>query len=260
MDTLTHALSGALVARATEAKAPRPDQLPRRLRMWIGFWAAAFPDSDFIVNFINPLSYLALHRGITHSVIVPPIWALGLAFVLMLVARRRYSVTAFVGVCTLGIGIHIAGDVINAFGTMIFAPLSMWRAQIATTFVIDPFFTLIIVAGLIASMRWKVTRAPAVIGLVILAAYVGFQAVLHRQAVALADAFVAAHRLESARAHAIPQPLSPFNWMVVVEQPQGYRVAYVSRLRKEITPQPPADASWLRKLTASYRPVKEPHW
>jgi inner membrane protein len=67
-----------LVAHATEPKAPGPDQLPRRLRMWIGFWAAAFPDSDFIVNFINPLSYLALHRGITHSVIVLPIWALAL--------------------------------------------------------------------------------------------------------------------------------------------------------------------------------------
>ena len=164
MDTLTHALSGALLARATEPKAPRTDQLPRRLRMWIGFWAAAFPDSDFIISFINPLAYLALHRGVTHSVILLPILALGLAFVLMLIVRRRYSVTAFVGVCALGIGIHIAGDVINAFGTMIFAPFSMWRAQIATTFVIDPFFTAIIVAGLVASMRWKVTRAPAVIG------------------------------------------------------------------------------------------------
>jgi inner membrane protein len=260
MDTLTHALSGALLARATEAKRPRDDQLPRRLRMWIGFWAAAFPDSDFVVNFINPLSYLALHRGITHSVILLPIWALGLAFDLMLIVLRRYSATAFVGVCALGIGIHIARDVINAFGTMIFAPFSMSRAQFATPFVIDPFFTLIIVAGLIASMRWKVTRTPAVIGLFVLAAYVGFQAVLHQRAVAVGDAYVATHRLGSARARAIPQPLSPFNWMVVVEEPQGYHLAYVSLLRKEITPQPPPDASWFRKLTASYRPVKEAQW
>src|SRR5918996_1029650 len=62
MDTLTHALSGALLARATEPKAPRTDQLPRRLRMWVGFWAAAFPDSDFIVRFTDPLTYLARHR------------------------------------------------------------------------------------------------------------------------------------------------------------------------------------------------------
>ena len=260
MDTLTHALSGALLARATEPKAPRTDQLPRRLRMWIGFWAAAFPDSDFIMSFVNPLTYLALHRGITHSVILLPIWALGLAFLFMVIVRRRYSVTAFVGVCALGIGIHIAGDVINAFGTMIFAPFSMWRAQIATTFIIDPFFTAIIVAGLIASMRWKVTRAPAVIGLAVLTAYVGFQAILHRRAVAVGNAYIAAHRLESAQAHAIPQPLSPFNWMVVLEQPHGYHLAYVSLLRKETTPQSPADASWFRSLSASYLPVKDAQW
>ena len=260
MDTLTHALSGALLARATEPKAPRTDQLPRRLRMWIGFWAAAFPDSDFIVSFINPLSYLALHRGITHSVILLPIWALGLAFVFMLIVRRRYSVTAFAGVCALGIGIHIAGDVINAFGTMIFAPFSMWRAQIATTFVIDPFFTAIIVAGLIASMRCKVTRAPAVIGLAVLTAYVGFQEILHRRAVAVGNAYIAAHRLESAQAYAIPQPLSPFNWMVVVEQPQGYYLAYINLRRAEISQEPTKNASWLARLNASYRPVKDAQW
>jgi inner membrane protein len=114
----------------------------------------------------------------------------------------------------------------------------MWRAQIATTFVIDPFFTAIIVAGLIASICWKVRRAPAVIGLAVLAAYVGFQAVLQRRAVAAGEVYIAAHGLESAQAPAIPQPLSRFNWMVVVEQPQGYHLAYVSLLRKEIAPQP----------------------
>ena len=98
------------------------------------------------------------------------------------------------------------------------------------------------------------------IGLVVLAVYVGFQAVLQRRAVAAGDAYIAAHGLESAQAHAIPQPLSPFNWMIVIEQPQGYHLSYVSLLRKEITPLPPADASWFRKLSASYRQVKEAEW
>ncbi|HJX11878.1 MAG TPA: metal-dependent hydrolase, partial [Candidatus Binatia bacterium] len=51
MDTITHALSGALLARATEPEEPRPDRLPRRARMWVGFLAAAFPDSDFALLF-----------------------------------------------------------------------------------------------------------------------------------------------------------------------------------------------------------------
>ena len=260
MDTLTHALSGALLARATETKTPRRDQLPRRLRMWVGFWAAAFPDSDFMLRFIDPLTYLALHRGITHSIILLPVWAVGLAFFFMLIARRRYSLQAFAGVCALGIAVHIVGDVITAFGTMVFAPFSIWRAQVQTTFIIDPYFTSILVAGLIASMRWKTTGAPALVGLGILAGYVAFQGILHGRAVAVGNAYVAAHRLASAQAYALPQPLSPFNWMVVVEQPRVYHLAYINLLRNEIRPRPPADASWFRSLNASYRPVKDAQW
>ncbi len=264
MDTLTHALSGALLARATEPNShssePRAEQLPRRLRMWVGFWAAAFPDSDIIVNFIDPLTYLNTHRGITHSLIMLPLWAGGLAFLFMLIARRRYSWRAFVGTCALGIGAHIAGDVITAFGTMIFAPFSTWRAQIPTTFIIDPYFTAIIAAGLVASTYWKQTRLAAIAGLALLAIYVGFQALLHQRAVAVGEAFIAANRLESARADAIPQPFSPFNWMVVVEQPKGYRLAYISLLRDETPPQPPQDAYWLRQVNASYQPVKDAVW
>lgn len=260
MDTLTHALSGALLARATEPRAPRRDQLPRRLRMWVGFWAAAFPDSDFMLRFIDPLTYLALHRGITHSIVLLPVWAVGLALFFMLIARRRYSLQAFASVCALGIAVHIIGDVITAFGTMIFAPFSIWRAQVPTTFIIDPYFTSILVAGLIASMRWKTPRAPALVGLGILASYVAFQGILHGRAVAVGNGYVAALRLESAQVYALPQPLSPFNWMVVVEQPRIYHLAYLHLLRNEIKPKPPADASWFRSLDASYRPVKDAQW
>ncbi len=79
MDTLTHALSGALLARATAPAAPRPDQLTTNGRMAIGFVAAAFPDSDFIARWIDPLTYLTTHRGITHSILLLPLWALALA-------------------------------------------------------------------------------------------------------------------------------------------------------------------------------------
>lgn len=228
--------------------------------MWVGFWAAAFPDSDFVIGFIDPLSAITWHRGITHSVIMLPFWALLLSVIFMLIVRRRYSWRAFMGVSMLAIGIHITGDVMTAFGTMIFAPISMMRVQIPTTFIIDPYFTAIIIAGLIASMIWKIPRLPAAIGLALLAGYVGIQWTLQRQAVAVANEFIAARHLESAKAHALPQPLSPFNWMVVVEQAAGYHRAYVNLLRSEVLPRPPADASWFQRLKASYRPLADPDW
>ncbi len=260
MDTLTHALSGALLARATEPKHPRPDQLPRRLRLWVGFWAAAFPDSDFIARFVDPLTYLTIHRGITHSVVMLPLWAAGLALLFMLLVRGKYSWRAFVGVCALGIGVHIAGDVITAFGTMIFAPLSHWRAQIPTTFIIDPYFTAIIVGGLVASTVWNASRKPAVIGLLVLVCYVGFQAVLHHRAVGVGETYAADHHLPAARVEAIPQPFSPFNWMIVIPQRDAYVMAYVSLWRDAVPPALPADANWLRRVYASYYPPAAALW
>lgn len=260
MDTLTHALSGALLARATEPATPRADQLPRRLRMWVGFWAAAFPDSDFIVRFIDPLTYLTTHRGVTHSVIMLPLWAIGLAFLCSFIVRRRYSWKAFVLTCALGIGIHIAGDVITAFGTMIFAPFSTWRAQFPTTFIIDLYFTGIIVAGLVASLYWRRSRLPAVGGLLLLAGYVGFGAIQHERAIAVGAAYIAAHRLEAADADAMPQPFSPFNWMVVVAQPRNYHLSYISLTRDEIPPPLPDDAFWLSRVNASYWPASRALW
>ncbi len=260
MDTLTHALSGALLARATEPKEPRPDQLPRRTRMWIGFWAAAFPDSDFIVRFIDPLTYLITHRGITHSVVMLPLWALGLTFVFMWISKKKYSWRAFVGVCALGIAAHIVGDVITAFGTMIFAPLSDWRAQLPATFIIDPYFTGILIAGLIAAAVWKDTRRPAVIGLAMLAGYIGFQGILHHRAVAVGEAYAASRGLKAAEVSAVPQPFSPFNWMLVVEHDNNYHLSYVSLVRQERPDVLLDDAFWLRRVNAAYFPVDQAAW
>ena len=260
MDTLTHALSGALLARATEPKAVRPDQLPPRLRMWVGFWSAAFPDSDFILRFVDPLTYLTLHRGVTHSVLLLPLWALGLAFVFSLITRGRYSWRAFVGTCALAIAIHIAGDIITAFGTLVFAPLSDWRAQIPVTFIIDPYFTGIIVMGLVAAVWVRPPRAAALAALLVLAGFVGFQALQHRRALDVGAAYIAANNLDEARAHALPQPFSPFHWLVVVEQPGGYHLAQISLTRTQALPAPDADALWFARINASYRPARDARW
>ena len=257
MDTLTHALSGALVARATQPR--QGGRLPTRTRLTVGFLAAAFPDSDAVLSLFDPMTYLTAHRGVTHSVVLLPFWALALGFVFFLLYRRRYPWLALAAVCAWSIAAHIAGDVITSFGTMILAPLSDWRAQIPAIFIIDPYFTGIIVAGLLASWLWSGTRLPARAAAGVLAAYIGVQIVQHDRALDIADAYIAAQDLPRAQAHALPQPFSPFHWMVVVEQPEVYRIGYVSLVRDEVRAVAP-DAGWLRRVYASYRPVDRIAW
>ena len=86
MDTLTHALSGALLARATASNHAPPRSLPRRIAA--GFLACAAPDLDFVVGFAGPVAYIANHRGVTHSLILLPLWALALSWVLAKIVRE----------------------------------------------------------------------------------------------------------------------------------------------------------------------------
>jgi len=260
MDTLTHALSGALLARATGPSGSSPAGLPVRTRLWLGFWAAAFPDSDIVTLFINPLTYLTTHRGITHSIVMLPVWAALLGLGVWWLLRRRYPWRSIAAVIALGIGIHIAGDVITAFGTMVLAPLSDWRLQLPTTFIIDPYFSAILLAGLAASAIWRATRAPAVVALMVLATYVGFQGLMHQRALDVGRQQVVRQQLKDVTVSALPQPFSPFNWMVVLESTDSYQLAYVNLVAQEVPTAAPANASWLRRVAASYRPADQLHW
>ena len=224
MDTLTHALSGALLARATAPMRPAAGELTSGVRTAVGFVAAAFPDCDFVLRLFDPLTYVALHRGVTHSIILLPAWALLLAWLLSLVLRQRYSWRAIYGTAALGIAIHIAGDVFTAYGTMLLAPFSSHRFAIPFTFIIDPYFTAIIAIGLAAAMLRPQGRHPAVIAFLVLGCYVGFQGILHSHAVKVGEAYAGNSGLLEAEVHAFPQPLSPFYWKVIVSHGDDYPV------------------------------------
>ena len=259
MDTLTHALSGALVARATAPGPGTPDALPLARRVGLGFVAAALPDLDVVTSWLSPLSYLYYHRGVTHSIIMLPLWALLLALLCALVWRRGPPWRAYFGVFAWGIGIHIAGDVITSFGTMVFAPFSDARYAISTTFIIDLWFTGIILAGLVAAFVWRKSRVPAMAGLAVLAGYVTLQYTLQQRAVEFGVAYAVSAGLRNAQVAAQPRPVSPFNWIVFVTDGDRYHYSLVNLWRDEpATPGP--DAGFIARLSAPYLPLEQAVW
>jgi Predicted membrane-bound metal-dependent hydrolases len=225
----------------------------------MGTLAAAFPDSDFVLRSIDPLTYLNLHRGITHSLILLPFWALILSLLALRLFRGAPPWRAFYGVCALGLAIHIAGDVITTYGTKIFAPLSDLRVSIPLTFIIDPYFSAIIVAGLGLATLLK-SRTAAIGALVTLLGYIGFQGVLHERAMALGEAYAHAKRLNNAKVLALPQPLSPFHWNVIVAGEGSYYQTWVDLAARGIKKEPSSDAFILRRLAAAYQPPSAATW
>ncbi len=257
MDTLTHALSGALLARATTGLEKPP--LPIGRRMAIGALVAAFPDIDFVASWLSPLAYLYHHRGVTHSLLMLPLWTVLLAWIFALIWRGGPGWKTYAPVVAMSLAAHIAGDWITTFGTMIFAPLSDYRHGIGTTFIIDLWFSGIIIAGLLLSLLWRRSRLPAVAGLAVLVAYVVLQSVLLQQAVEFGRGHAQAAGITPARVSAMPRPVSPFNWMVVIEDDKGYHYSHINLIRRQVL-HTGDNAGFIAKLDAVYRPLDQAVW
>jgi inner membrane protein len=257
MDTLTHALSGALLARATAPKESPPGSLPRRVAA--GFLACAAPDLDAVIGFLGPVAFLENHRGVTHSLVALPLWALLVSWILAKLMREPRGWRALYGVAALSTALHIAGDVITTYGTMVFAPVSDWRAQIGTTFIIDLWFSGIIVAGLVVSLVARRSRWPAAAGCALLAGYVGFQYLQKEQAVAFGERYAREAGLRGATVNVQPRPVSPFNWTVFVSDAEAHRFAHVNLVRQAPRAYREGDG-FIAMLDSAYEPLSSAHW
>ena len=262
MDTLTHALSGLLLARATTSKKTKvyKHRLSLKARLLAGFFAAAFPDIDIIARFFGTLNYLETHRGITHSIIMLPIWAFLISVVYAKISRNYYHWKDFYLISLFGIGIHIAGDVITAYGTMIFAPFSIMKLAWPTTFIIDFYFTGIIIAAIIFAFIFrKKGQQIAVTGLVCLLSYIGYQGILSQQAGELAEKYSKEKQLANYKISVMPQPFSPYHWKAIIKTGDIYRVGYINLKSKKVLAAD-KDASLFAKVDALYRPVNQVKW
>jgi inner membrane protein len=250
MDPLTHGLSGALLARATV-----PAGRPVARYVAAGLLACMAPDLDFLWT-RSPVEYLVRHRGITHSLVLLPLWALGLAWLLAKIVREPLGWRALYGISAGALALHIVGDLINSFGTQILAPFSDWRAAIGTTFIIDLWLTGILAAGLVASFFTK-TRKAAIAALVLVVAYVGFQYTLKEQALAFARAHARQSGMSEVQVH--PRPVSPFNWTVFASDGEKHDVANINLVRRTPKTWHPGDG-FLARLDAPYLPVDAAVW
>ena len=94
MDTITHGIAGALMSKAAfggrDLFSPR-SLSKQRVITWSLMLGAIFPDSDVLRDFFsnNDLLMLTWHRSITHSLICLPVWAVTLAGLTHVVAKRR---------------------------------------------------------------------------------------------------------------------------------------------------------------------------
>lgn len=268
MDTLTHALSGALLARALAAPGQARPALPGRTfgapltvaqTVTVGAAAAAFPDIDFVLGWVSDLAYLRGHRGITHSLLVWPLWSLALGWLLARLLHRPTHWKRASWIAAAGIGIHIVGDWITQFGTMLLAPASDARFGLGSTFIIDLVLSGIVVAGLLGSLLVRSSRVPAVVALALLPVWIGVGLAGRAEALDFGRAYAARHGIAARTIDAAPRPASPFNWTVVVFDGERTHYAHVNTRRTEPLAVR-ADDNFIRRFSAPYEPLDRARW
>jgi len=172
MDTITHGIAGALIAKAAFRGQDMLGAKPvnrERIITWSLMLGAIFPDSDVFREFFsrNDLLILTWHRSITHSLVCLPIFAVALAALTRWFMRwRKWEAPSFVAlvlIYAVGILSHILLDLVTSFGTMVWSPVKWSRPAWDLIFIIDFTLTAILLAPQIVAwvyakekgLRWR---------------------------------------------------------------------------------------------------------
>lgn len=223
MDLITHGLAGAIIARAGFSKS---------LEKWgplTGVIAAASPDLDFILRLFGEEIFLRYHRGITHSLILLPVFSLFLA----LLFHRISSISSISSIsriskscqffylyllCFFSILSHILLDLMTSFGTMALVPLTDQRLAWDIVFIVDPYFTgILLIPVLLTYPIKRYKKELGVVSISILIPYIGLLISNHNHAISLAYRTAADEGLRPIHVAALPQPLSPFRWVLLID-------------------------------------------
>jgi membrane-bound metal-dependent hydrolase YbcI (DUF457 family) len=142
VDNITHGLAGALLAQAGFR------QRYGRAATVALIVGAELPDLDFVFDFAGPIVGFQNHRGITHAFVGGcGLALLGAAFAYAVLRYRFYW--RVVGLLYLGVLLHIWMDYLTSYGTQIFLPFDAGRYTADAVFIIDYFYTGIIVVALV---------------------------------------------------------------------------------------------------------------
>jgi inner membrane protein len=211
MDTITHGIAGAVIAKAGFSKRLG------RIGTIAGVVSAILPDADSILRIFGEEIFLKYHRGIGNSIFFMFPIALVLAFLFNRISKRN-AFGIFFLLALIELTVHNFLDLQNSFGTMLLYPFSDRRFSLDMVFIIDLYYTGILLAGLILAYVWK-GRGEMISksAIVILALYTGLCAINHSRALNLAKSFAMTQRLDPANIASLPQPLSPFRWANYIE-------------------------------------------
>ncbi len=220
MDPLTHLATGVICSQL----------LPAPSRWWAALAGAIFavlPDVDYFFIYWDRLAFIRYHRGFTHSLVAVPLFALAGALLGRFLGGPRW----FRPLLILGIVVllsHLLLDLATSYGTQLLSPFSRRRFSLDWIFIIDPYFTALLLAGVIAALAFPLWGPRAGAGVLAAAAvYLLVCASYHHQALDLARRVFQEVNPGVQTVAALPQPFSCRRWQLLAAGPAEIRQAFV---------------------------------
>lgn len=191
MDVLTQGLAGAVIASSMA----RPQQL--RAAAAIGLFSGLLADADVLIRSPDDaLLFLDFHRHFTHALVFVPFGALIAALIAWPLARRRLALPSIYLFALLGYLPSGLIDACTSYGTSLLWPFSDARVAWNVISIVDPLFTLVLLAGLLLALKGR-SPLPARTAVAMALLYLLFGLVQRERAE------TAARELAASRGHAI---------------------------------------------------------
>ena len=192
--------------------------------MFIGALSAMAPDLDVLIHSAeDPLLFLEFHRQFTHSLIFIPFGALICALFFYPFFRSRLAFKQVFLFAFLGFATHGLLDACTSYGTQLYWPFSNTRVGWNTVSIIDPFFTLPVLAfSLLAAVRKRVVFAR--IGFIYAVVFLSLGLVQKYRAEEVLNVLALQRGHEPVRVHVKPSFANRHLWKTIYEYDGRYYV------------------------------------
>jgi len=235
MDSLTQAVLGAGIQGAMLGR------YHGRKAMAAGALLATLPDLDVLIDYGDPISGMIHHRGFSHSLFV--LSALALLFTAVWRRWRpdtRYSAWHLFLTLWLVLITHPLLDAFTSYGTQLWWPLKPVPTSWSSIFIIDPFFTLPLLAAavfaLVAGERPR-TRPMLRWALGFCVVYLGLSVVAKQWAEGRVRDALARDGQRITAMFSTPQPFTILLWRVLARTDDDH---YIEAITSLLDSPPPA--------------------
>lgn len=224
MDSLSQLALGSAVGVAV---------LGRHVPAWkAALWggtAGTLPDLDALIDFGDPIRNMTYHRAESHALFYLTLLAPLLALLAVRLHGKEAGYHRWVLALWLALITHPLLDWMTVYGTQLGLPFTDTPFGLGSIFIIDPLYTLPLVAGVILALslrdlRWNVA------GLVLSCAYLTWSALAQARVEQLAHRSLARQGIEARQVLVTPTAFNTVLWRVLAMTPTGYAEGFHSFL------------------------------